>query len=64
MTELVHAPSFDELFRKIDLKKAGWPADTTPAQAASDMAAYYDKEEESRLGTVAIRIKQPGHGSL
>jgi len=57
VTELVHAPSFDELFKKIDLTEAGWPAGTAPEQASADMRAYYDETDESRFGVVAISLR-------
>ena len=52
------APSFLELFNKVEVVQAGWPIGTTLEQAAHDMATYYPPEEQAEHQVVAIEIEK------
>jgi len=55
--ELITAPTFVELFGRVDPEFAGWPTGTSPQQAADDMRKFYAEDEEKEFGTVAIGLE-------
>ncbi|OGC67493.1 hypothetical protein A2450_03340 [candidate division WWE3 bacterium RIFOXYC2_FULL_40_11] len=54
VTKLAVMDLFVDLFREVLPSLAGWPAGTSPRDAAIAMQYYYTLEEEREFGVVAI----------